>query len=174
VGFRKFIDAIGGVDVIVPDAFTTLYPKNDDPRINADWIILHFSAGLRHMDGETALVYARARFVLDNNAEGSDFARSKRQQLIMKAALAKLKDWRNLFSLYAVLDALARNIYSNISLADLVLFVLKMDLNNDHRLDLSNENVLVETISSTGQAILLPKNNDWEVIIDFIRHGLYQ
>ncbi len=173
-GFRKFIDAIGGVDVIVPETFTAIYPKNDDPNINASWITIHFSKGLRHLNGTTAIVYARARFVLDNNVEGSDFARSRRQQLIMKAALTKLKDWQNLFSMYAALDELKQNIYSNLSLADLVLFVLKMDLNFAHHLGLTNENVLVDATSNAGKAILLPKNNDWRAIVDYINHGLYQ
>src|SRR5947209_8224343 len=33
-GFRDFINAIGGVDVYVPDSFTARYPANDDPSIN--------------------------------------------------------------------------------------------------------------------------------------------
>lgn len=172
-GFRKFIDAIGGVDVNVPDAFTANYPKNDDPSINASWIKVHINKGMQHMNGATAIVYARARYVLDNNAEGSDFARSQRQQLIMKAALTKLKDWHNWPSLYAALDALKQTMYSNLSLADLAQFALKMDLNNAHRLGLSNNNVLVDTTSSDGQAILLPRNNDWQAIIDYVKHGLY-
>lgn len=172
-GFRKFIDAIGGVDVTVPDAFTARYPKNDDPAINASWITVHFSKGPMHMDGTTAIVYARARYVLDNNAEGSDFARSQRQQLIMKAALSKLKDWHTWPSIYNALDALKQTMYSNLSLADLTQFALKMDLNGAHRLGLSNDNVLVDSTSNDGQSILLPRNNDWQTIVDYVKQGLY-
>src|SRR5437763_4206865 len=172
-GFRKFIDAIGGVDVNVPDAFTARYPKNDDPAINASWITVHFSKGMQHMDGATAIVYARARYVLDNNAEGSDFARSQRQQLIMKAALSKLKDWHTWPSIYGALDALKQTMYSNLSLADLTQFALKMDLNNAHRLGLSNDNVLADSTSNDGQSILLPRNNDWQAIVNYVKQGLY-
>src|ERR1051326_2427118 len=90
-GFRDFINAIGGVDVYIPDSFTANYPANDDPSINPNWIKIHFSKGMQHMDGETAIRYARARYVLDNPAEGSDFARSARQQIMIKAALTKVK-----------------------------------------------------------------------------------
>jgi LCP family protein required for cell wall assembly len=173
-GFRKFIDAIGGVDVNVPDAFTAQYPANDDPAVNPNWITVHFKKGLQHMNGATAIVYARARYVLNNPAEGSDFARSQRQQLIMKAALAKLKDWHNWGSLYGALDALKQTMYSDLSLADLAQFALKMDLNNAHRLGLTNDNVLVDATSSDGQSILLPRNNNWQAIIDYVNHGLYQ
>lgn len=44
---------------------------------------IHFDRGLTHMDGETALKFVRSRHGL--NGEGSDFARSKRQQLVLEA-----------------------------------------------------------------------------------------
>jgi LCP family protein required for cell wall assembly len=172
-GFRDFIDAIGGIDVDVPDAFTANYPKNDDPAIDASWIKVHFSKGLQHMNGARAIQYARAREVIDNPAEGTDFARSVRQQIIMKAALAKLKDWHTWPSFFGALDALKHTIYSNLSLADLAQFALKMDLNNAHRVGLSFSNVLMSARSDDGQDIVLPKNGDWQAIKDYISQQLY-
>ncbi|GAC1521743.1 MAG: hypothetical protein NVS3B14_22950 [Ktedonobacteraceae bacterium] len=173
VGFRKFIDSIGGVDVNVPDAFTAKYPANDNPSINASWITVHFSKGMQHMNGATAIVYARSRYVLDNPAEGTDFARSRRQQLIMQAALSRLKDWHTWPSMYSALDALKGTLYSNLSLADLAFFALKMNLANAHKLGLTNDNVLTDAVSSDGQDILLPRNNNWQAIIDYVKQGLY-
>ncbi len=172
-GFRDFINAIGGVDVNVPDAFKANYPANDDPSINASWKTIHFTKGLQHMNGETAIEYARARYVLDNPAEGTDFARSARQQLIMKAALTKLKDWHTWPSFFSALDALKHTIYTNLSLADLTQFALKMDLNNAHRVGLSFSNVLTDGRTSDGQDILLPKNQDWNAIKTYIKQQLY-
>jgi LCP family protein required for cell wall assembly len=172
-GFRDFINAIGGVDVAVPDAFTANYPANDDPTINASWKKVHFAKGLQHMNGETAIEYARARYVLDNPAEGTDFARSARQQLIMKAALSKIKDWHTWPNFFSALDALKHTIYSNLSLADLAQFALKMDLNNAHRVGLSFSNVLTDATSPDGQDILLPKNGDWNTIKSYINQQLF-
>ncbi len=172
-GFKDFIDAIGGVDVNVPDAFTARYPANDDPSINPNWLTVAFTKGQQHMDGQRAIIYARARYVLDNNAEGSDFARSQRQQLIMKAALAKLKDWHTWPQFYGATDKLEKTIYTNFSLADLAEFALKMDLNSAHRVGLSNANVLTDTTSSDGQSILLPQNGNWSLIPTFIQKQLY-
>lgn len=172
-GFRDFINAIGGVDVDVPDAFTSNYPKNDDPSIDASWIKVHFAKGLQHMNGETAIEYARAREVIDNPAEGTDFARSARQQLIMKAALSRLKDWHSWPSLFSAMDALKNTIYSNLSLADLASFAMKMDLNNAHRVGLNFSNVLTDARSNDGQDIVVPKNNDWQAIKDYISQQLY-
>ena len=172
-GFRDFINAIGGVDVNVPDAFKANYPANDDPSINASWKTVQFTKGLHHMDGETAIEYARARYVINNPAEGTDFARSARQQLIMKAALSKLKDWHTWPSFFSALDALKHTIYTNLSLADLTQFALKMDLNNAHRVGLSFSNVLTDAKSSDGEDILLPKNDDWNAIKTYINQQLY-
>ncbi len=173
-GFRDFIDAIGGIDVDVPDAFTAKYPANDDPAVNPNWITVKFTRGLQHMDGQRAIIYARARYVLDNPAEGSDFARSQRQQLIMKAALTKMKQWQTWPHMYGALDKLEHTLYSNLSLADLAEFALKMDLNAAHRVGLSNANVLVDATSDDGQSILLPQNNNWALIPAYIQKQLYQ
>src|SRR5450759_1080970 len=179
-GFRKFIDAIGGVDVNVPDSFNACYPKNDDASINASWIKIQFNKGLQHMNGATAIEYARAREPVEvcgmgtsqNQAELTDFGRSRRQQLIMQAALSKLKDWHTWPSIYSAMDALKGTLYSNLSLADLVSFALKMDLNGAHKLGLTNGNVLVDS-SANGQYILAPRNNDWNLITLYVKQGLY-
>ncbi|MGH2506107.1 MAG: LCP family protein [Ktedonobacteraceae bacterium] len=172
-GFKDFIDAIGGVDVNVPDEFTAKYPANDDPSINPNWIIVKFTPGVQHMDGAQAIIFARARYVLDNPAEGSDFARSQRQQLIMKAALSKLKDWHTWPNLFNAMDKLKQTLYSNLSLADLAEFAQKMDLNGAHHVGLTNDNVLVDATSDDGQDILLPKNGDWSLLPTYIQQQIY-
>src|SRR5437868_9608003 len=172
-GFREFIDSIGGIDVYVPDSFTANYPANDDPSINPNWIKVHFSKGMQHMNGETAIRYARARYVLDNPAEGSDFARSARQQIIIKSALSKVKQISTWPKLYNALTALQHTIYTNLSLADLMQFALKMDLNSAHRVGLSNQNVLVDDTASDGEAILAPANGNWQAIKDYVKQQLY-
>jgi LCP family protein required for cell wall assembly len=171
-GFRDFINAIGGVEVNVPDSFSSLYPANDNPSINASWITIHFNKGLQHMDGETAIEYARAREAINDPAEGTDFARSKRQQIIMQAALSRLKSPSAWPSLYGALDALQKTVYSNMSLADLGEFALHMDLSNAHHANISY-NVLQNSVSSDGQDILLPINNNWQGIIDYVKQSLY-
>lgn len=174
-GFRELIDSIGGVDVYVPDAFTAKYPKNDDPAIDASWITVHFNKGNQHMNGETAIRYARAREVLDNLAEGTDFARSARQQIIIKAALAKVKQMSTWPSLFNAMNALQHTIYTNMSLADLTEFAMKMDLNDPHtaHIGLSNQNVLQDGTTGDGQYILQPANGNWKGIIDYINQHLY-
>jgi LCP family protein required for cell wall assembly len=172
-GFKDFIDAIGGVDVNVPDGFTANYPANDDPTVNPNWTKVTFTPGEQHMDGARAIIYARARYVINNSAEASDFARSARQQLIMKAALSRMKQWQTWPNLFKAMDKLQNTLYSNLSLADLSQFALKMDLNAAHRVGLSVSNVLEYATSSDGQSILQPINNDWTQIPPYIQKQLY-
>jgi len=180
-GFKDFIDAIGGVDVNVPDSFNACYPKNDDAAVNPAWIKIQFKKGLQHMNGATAIEYARARepvevcsnSVSQNQAELTDFGRSRRQQLIMQSALVKLKQWQTWPSLFNGMDKLKQTLYSNLSLADLAEFALKMDLSAAHRVGLSTSNILENATASDGEAILQPVNADWTQIPAYIQKQLY-
>lgn len=78
-GFRKIIDALGGIEINVATAI-------DDPNYpTPDYGIEHLviPAGLQHMDGDLALKYARSR------ESTSDFDRSKRQMQVILAARDK-------------------------------------------------------------------------------------
>jgi LCP family protein required for cell wall assembly len=182
-GFKQVIDAIGGIDVYVPDSFNACYPKNDDAAIDPSWIKVQFNKGMQHMNGARAITYARAREPLDvcgqgtseNLAELTDFGRSARQQIIIKAVLAKVKQASTWPHLYNAMDALQRTIHTNMSLADLSEFALKMDLTDPKaaHIGLSNQNILVDATSDDGQSILLPQNSDWGAIKDYIKKNLY-
>jgi len=78
-GFEKMIDTLDGVKVNVENSFTDYQFPTDDYKYQ----IISFDEGPQTMDGETALNYTRSRH--GNNGEGSDFARSKRQQQVLSA-----------------------------------------------------------------------------------------
>jgi LCP family protein required for cell wall assembly len=75
-GFERMIDALGGVNIDVEK------PIKDDEYPTADYgtMRVYIPAGLQHMDGRTALIYARTRHA------DSDFGRMHRQQQLMVAA----------------------------------------------------------------------------------------
>jgi LCP family protein required for cell wall assembly len=171
-GFRKLVDALGGVDLDVPTAFTANYPRNDDPAIDAGWKTIHFAKGPLHMDGERAIEYARARYVLDPPSEGSDFARSVRQQLLIRAILGRARQPSAWPGLSGATDALQGALYTNLSLADLALFAQKLDLSHAARVGLSDQNVLVNSQSSDGQDILQPANGDWGAVKQYVAQHL--
>ncbi|HEV2403902.1 MAG TPA: LCP family protein, partial [Ktedonobacterales bacterium] len=167
-GFRKLVDALGGVAITVPTAFTAQYPRNDDPRIDPGWKTIHFSVGPQHMTGEQAIEYARARYVTDPVSEGSDFARSARQQLLIHAILGRARQVSAWPGLGGALDALQSSIYTNLSLTDLALFAEKLDATHASHIGLTDQNVLVDAQSADGQDILLPANGDWNAIKTYV------
>jgi LCP family protein required for cell wall assembly len=115
-GFRKFIDAIGGVDVNVETTFDDYeYPANDDPQIDASVMHIHFDAGLQHMTGEKAIEYARSRHSLQ---DGSDFGRSKRQMNVIKAVKEKAVHPDIMFKVFGLMDALQGNMRTSLSVDD--------------------------------------------------------
>lgn len=81
-GFEKIIDELGGVDVYVDRTFSDSSYPLDDGLGSVETVT--FAQGWQHMDGETALKFARSR--KGTNGEGSDFARAARQQKIIVAA----------------------------------------------------------------------------------------
>jgi LCP family protein required for cell wall assembly len=82
IGFVQAVDALGGVDIEVPE--TLIDPEYPGP--NYTYQTFAIQAGLQHLDGETALKYARSRH------STSDFSRSGRQQQVLSALAQKAKD----------------------------------------------------------------------------------
>jgi LCP family protein required for cell wall assembly len=107
-GFRTIVDTVGGIDIYVPyEMYDSDYPSDDegDP---FGTIELHFDQGWQHMDGKTALRYARTRHA-DN-----DYARSRRQLDIALAVREKALSLDLLPSAPAILDQLGGMIETNI------------------------------------------------------------
>lgn len=84
-GFVSAVDNVGGLDVVVENTFTDATFPNDYPKDTKGYLSpVTFTKGPAHMDGRTALIFARSRHSGDAN-EGSDFARSERQKKILTA-----------------------------------------------------------------------------------------
>jgi LCP family protein required for cell wall assembly len=82
--FKEIIDNVGGITVNVERSFTDLsYPGPND-----SYQTISFQAGEQEMNGEQALIFSRSRH--GSNGEGSDFARARRQQLMLSAFKKKL------------------------------------------------------------------------------------
>jgi anionic cell wall polymer biosynthesis LytR-Cps2A-Psr (LCP) family protein len=75
-------EATGAAKIKIIDATGSAIPEGIDP-FECRYEHLHFDAGLKKMNGETALKYVRSRH--GTNSEGSDFARSERQQKVIMA-----------------------------------------------------------------------------------------
>ncbi|SDG27732.1 cell envelope-related function transcriptional attenuator common domain-containing protein [Sinosporangium album] len=76
-GFKAIVDALDGVRITVPSAIDDAQAK------------LRLPAGTHMLDGEQALGYARVRYTV---GDGSDVSRIKRQQVLVKALVARAKE----------------------------------------------------------------------------------
>ena len=97
--FKSLIDNIGGVDINVPAPI--LSNKFDCPYSAsrcARWHGYRFHKGLQHMNGQRALIFSRIRENQLNPAD-SDITRGLRQQLVMRAVMAKLLGFGTAFKL---------------------------------------------------------------------------
>lgn len=171
-GFRKAIDAVGGIDVDVPASFTARYPANDDPSIDPSWTEVSFEKGRQNMDGETAIRYARAREAIDNLNEGTDFARSNRQRLIIEAFKTKLFQFDGLVHLSQLMEVASQHVdtnYSIPSIPQIGQLALGWKDVRFYQAALTNDNYLVDSVSPEGSYILVPDASDqsWEQIQAF-------
>jgi LCP family protein required for cell wall assembly len=98
--FVQLIDAVGGIDVNVPE--NILSNRFDCPYSTASrcqqWQGWRFHKGMTHMSGHMALIYSRIRENRLNPAD-SDISRGVHQQQVMQATLSKLASVGTFFRL---------------------------------------------------------------------------
>jgi LCP family protein required for cell wall assembly len=114
VAFRDMVNALGGVDVCL----TSNLDDYEYPNYGHGYIALHYKAGCQHLSGEQALQVARSRHAIEPQ-QSSDFGRSRRQQDIMQAIKKKATTVNGWAKAPQLLDALQKNIHTDMSLADM-------------------------------------------------------
>jgi len=113
-GFTDLIDELGGIDVNVKNSIhDPYYPKDG----TFEYETFSISAGQHHLDGDTALKYARSRKTT------SDFDRAERQQEIIYAIKEKSLQTETIIStekIKGLLNVLKANIETNIKVKEII------------------------------------------------------
>ncbi len=151
--FRQVIDAAGGIEIDVPA------PIVDDAYPTQDYGVMRIEipAGRQHMDGNTALQYARSRH------SSSDFDRAARQQQILVALAKKMSTPSGLLRASRVYRALQNAVETDLSLRDLSRLALAWWRAGDGGL----EQIVIDWSLTTsyrtdqGAIVLLPQ---WDLI----------
>src|SRR5438477_9573919 len=112
--FRDMVNALGGVDVCL----TSNLDDYTYPNYAHGYLAIHYKAGCQHLNGEQALQVARSRHVIEAQ-QASDFGRSRRQQDIMQAIKKKATTVNGWAKAPQLLDALQKNIHTDMSLSDM-------------------------------------------------------
>jgi len=158
-GVREIVDAVGGIDVNVPQAIRDdQYPTDD-----YGYMTINIPAGPQRMDGETALQYARTRH------QDSDFGRIARQQQVIGAVRTALMNPVNWPRLPAVLVAVQGAVSTDLTPLDMVAVaaaVLRSPGEPD-RLVLDGS-MVAPFVGDGGAALLEPRPNLRAEVANFL------
>ncbi len=112
-GFVGIIDALGGVDIYVPErVYDTEYPN-----VDGTYSVIDLPPGTYHMDGEMALYYARSR-------QGStDFSRMNRQRCVLQALAEQADPVTLIHELPTIVPAVEESVRTDIPMDELAAFL---------------------------------------------------
>ncbi|MFH0952468.1 MAG: LCP family protein [Patescibacteria group bacterium] len=165
-GFEQIVDQLAGVAVTVDNSFIDYqYPTN-----NYGYQTVSFTAGEQTLSGDRALKFVRSRH--GNNGEGSDFARSRRQQKVLAAIQDKafsLGTLTNPVKMQNILNTVSSNVKTNMEFHEMLRFsslLKEADTNNIITVVLENgqDGLLTTTSGIDGAYILEPKAGDFSEI----------
>ena len=132
-GFISIIDAIGGVDVYSDQAFTSVgSPGYYDPTT--------FAEGWNHLDGKSALAFARERHAFKTG----DIQRGSNQMKVIDAMANKLKSPTLLMSFSKLMDAAADCFVTSFS-QEQISALVRMQLG-----DLASWDIQSYTVTGSG------------------------
>jgi LCP family protein required for cell wall assembly len=152
--FVQVIDSLGGINVNVAVSLT------DHRDGHGDYTV---PAGLVHMDGETALWYARSRY------SSSDFERNRRQQEVLLGMFFRLISLNGLQRAPELYNLYVNNVVTNAAFADLAPFLgLAGEVADDTSILSSftiDRSQVTSYTTSAGAAVLLPNYDAIEATI---------
>ncbi|MBN1778784.1 MAG: LCP family protein [Candidatus Buchananbacteria bacterium] len=169
-GFVKIINDLGGLTLNVDNTLDdSLYPipGKETATTTERYEHLYIPAGQYTFDGATALKYVRSRQA--KGIEGSDFARSQRQQKILLAVkdkALKLSTLANPYKVSQLMDTLSQHLSTNMQVWELLkLYQMGKNINHDEIInrvfDDSPDGPLKSTITSEGAWVLETKIGDF-------------
>src|SRR5262249_1664261 len=124
-GFKQIVDSLEGIDVPVDCPLTDYHlasPKLD-PNVESNYKLFTLPIGYHHMDGALALWYVRSRETT------SDFGRTRRQQMVLRAIWHKAEERNLLSNLPSLWDQVTQITTTNLTLVDAAsLLPIALDL----------------------------------------------
>jgi LCP family protein required for cell wall assembly len=153
-GFIGIVDALGGVDIPVHCRLEDHWPYPDE---NGEYPIKVLEPGVHHMDGETALWYARSR------KTSSVFARERRQQQVLQAIWRKARSLDLLPRIPQLWEQFRSMVVTNMQFDDVVMLAgvaFRLDEQNVRFRNIGYQHVIPWT-TPNGGSVFLP---NWEEI----------
>ena len=179
-GFANIIDELGGINVnvenVLSDYSYPIFGQEDNPNYYARFEHLYFEKGPQNMNGQRALQYVRSRHAL--GIEGSDFARARRQQLVLEAIKNKLLSAKTLLNpamLTRLSEQLSKNLSTNLKYWEVLrLWDLFRDIDRAQIINkvLSDapDGFLVAGQGENGAYILTPRSGNFSAIRNLVQN----
>ena len=117
---------------------------------------LEFNKGPAHLDGATALKFARSRHAPE---DGGDFNRALRQQQVIEAVKDKVISIGFFSKIIPLMDEFKKDVKTDIGLDIIKKFIGQADKSKEYKITsfvLTDQNVFKNAVSDDGQYILIP------------------
>lgn len=161
-GFTGIVDTLGGVDIPVHCRLQDYWPYPDE---NGEYPIKALEPGVHHMDGETALWYARSRMT------SSVFARERRQQQVLQAIWRKARSLDLLPRIPELWEQARGLIVTDVEFGDVLTLAevaFRLDEQNVRFRNIGYQHVIPWT-TPKGGSVFLP---NWEEIGPVVSEAL--
>ena len=156
-GFQAVVDAVGGLDIVVPFPIEDRFARAD------------FDRGPEHLSGREALAFARARHALPNG----DFGRSLNQGRLLIAAVSAIRDQlarRGTVALVPWMLAGAGHLRSDLRLQEMVGLALAAAATRGR--DVTNAVATGHVATVAGKSVVLLDGRGLAMLRDLARDGL--
>lgn len=156
-GLVKLVDAMGGIDVEVPQELCT---DNSNREVE-----VCIKEGWQHLDGEGALVLSRNRKQLVNG----DFGRGQNQQLVIQAMLQKVKTINSISQFTKIFNSISNSLDTNLTTKQILSFysvakdIVKTGLSSD------NSNIVsIDQLYLQGQSAMIYDNSMRMLLYNYV------
>ena len=151
--YKKIVDALDGVDIVNPYAFSGLGHS--------------FPEGQLHLNGDAALAYVRERYSLANG----DFGRNEHQIIVLQGIIRKMLSAEIITNFSSLMDALDGTFLTNISTSS-IWKLANMQINDMASWDIIQYHITGDTGSAecvSMPGMMLSVVYPYENQVDFIR-----
>jgi LCP family protein required for cell wall assembly len=161
-GLIGIVDILGGIDIPVHCRLSDYWPYPDE---DGEYPILTMEPGIHHMDGETALWYARSR------KTSSVFSREWRQQQVLQTLWHKVRDDLTLSQVPGLWEQAQEMVETDLTFTDVLDLARVAFAQEDQNVRFYNINAgeVTPWVTIHGGSVFLPR---WEAIQPIVAEAM--
>jgi LCP family protein required for cell wall assembly len=161
--YRRIVDAVGGVDVVVECPLHDTYPDAESETGQTD---IDLEPGVHHLDGKFALWYVRSRW------STSDFDRHRRQQQVLLAILRQARSENMLVRVPELWETYRESVETDLGVKELLTLASvasRLDERNVTTSFIRSSDVITPWTAPNGGYVLVPNQ---EAVQNLVRSAM--